>query len=745
MIKTKVKSDKFLLLLLILFSTIIEPFSTYAIEEVPRVLLVGDSWTGFMWAFRTFKEIFQETPGLENIREIGSKTAIMGARAFEFYPPPLGYNYIQNVKDELQKYPTIDIVVMTIGGNDFLRGTPQAPRWSCDMLSNPDQEQYTINTIVNYIGGIIDEILSVRPDIRVALCGYTFGGRDRGGCSICDQQGAFVRFEQAKKALADSKPRVYYVHNLGLMQYHFGTSTPTNLPPYSVPYPGGYPSYDPFPGGDPCSLVHPSALFDGDIHLSQAGYKILAQRCMSEFINEWLDYPKVYSIYQKSVNGSIAVYEVLFSEPVSGVDASDFVAKDSLNNSLPIEDVSAINSKTYTVSVNIQSAVGNVKLGVVDDDSIVDSTGKPLGGPGTGNNEGNGDFWYNGVWEYHDFVRYPDYEIEMGMWYLHENLSAYYVLLGEQGAQGLSFSPEECDLNGGQISIDPILISGNGMLDALEFALITECYKNPNIDFTSRGGVSHQIAVNAFNQNMERMIYDCGGEDGIVYTIFYGLPQMLAGYMTLGNQESTLIPQVISIAAQAIDPSFNIRVNIILPIYYQLLSQYFGPDGDADGDGWTNKQEYMYFVKNNMSYQEKKSAYISSALNPNIYPGYDCEECITGNTRGGTFEVGTDICLRVPDPVAPTSTFKWSKIGGDLEERGLITHCRSLWIPNAQVEDSGIYKCEYDDGQKAPAVYIFYVTVVEELPIGNMAVYVLAVSIFALCLGFYARKRIVVR
>ncbi|MCX8066007.1 MAG: hypothetical protein N3G21_12700 [Candidatus Hydrogenedentes bacterium] len=721
------------LIMIFSFSSIGEP-----IDEVPRVLLVGDSWTGFMWAFRTFKEIFLETPGLEKIREIGSRTAIMGARAFEFYPE--SYNYIQNIKEELEKYPTIDIVVMTLGGNDFLRGTPQTPRWNCSMLSNPDQEAYVINTIVNYISGIIDEILSVRPDIRVALCGYTFGGRDRGGCSICDQQGAFVRFEQAKKALADSKPRVYYVHNLGLMQYHFGTSTPTNLPPHSVPYPGGYPSYTPFPGGDPCSLVHPSALFDGDIHLSQAGYKILAQRCMSEFINQWLDYPKVYRINQISAVGSTAVYEVVFSETVSGVDISDFVAKDSQNNTLPITSINAIDGKTYRLNINIQGAVGNIIVGLVDNDSITDISGKQLGGPGTGNNEGNGDFWFNGIWEYQDFIRYPDYEIEAGMWYLHENLSAYYVLLGEQGAEGLSFNPTECDLNGGQLSIEPIVISGNGMLDALEFALITECYKNPNIDFTSRGGVSHQIAVNAFNHNMQRMIYDCGGENGIVYTIFYGLPQMLAGYMTLGNQESTMIPTAISVAAQAIDPSFNIRVNIIIPLYYQSLPQYFGPNGDADGDGWSNKQEYLYFVKNGTSYEEKKSAYISSALNPDVYPGYDCEECTTTNTRGGIFEVGTDICLRVPDPVAQNSMFKWSKMGEDLEARGLTTHCRSLWIHNAQIEDSGIYRCEYDDGQKTSAIYTVRVTVVEELPIGNTALYITLIGTISILAGIYLRK-----
>ncbi len=725
--------------MLLCISILFNVLPAYSQEEIPRVLLVGDSWTGFMWAFRTFKEIFLETPGLENIREIGSHTAIMGARAFEFYPEE--YNYIQNVIVDLNKYPTIDIVVLTIGGNDILRGTPQSERLSCEVLADPERTQQAINTVLFYIEGIIDQILAVRPDIRIALCGYTFAGRDRGGCSICTQQGGFTQFELAKKQLADSKDRVYYVHNLGLMQYHFGTAEPTNLPPYSVPYPGNYPTYDPFPGGDPCSLVHPSALFDGDIHLSQAGYKILAQRCMAEFISQWLDYPKVYKINLISVNGNNAIYEVVFSESVSGVDVTDFSALDSSFNTLPIIELNSINGQIYHVTVNVASAVGDVKLGVVDNDSITDTNSNPLGGPGTGNSEGNGDFWFNGKWEYHDYIRYPDHEIEQGMWYLHDNLSAYYVLLGDQGAEGLSFSPEECDLNGGQISIEPIIISGNGMLDALEFSLITECYNNPSIDFTANGGVSHQIAVNAFNQNMQRMIFDCGGEDGVVYTIFYGLPQMLAGYMTLGNPESSMIPTAISVAAQAIDPSFNIHVNIITTVYYQLLPQYFGPDGDADGDGWTNKQEYEYFVRSGMTYEQKREAYINSALNPSVYPGSDCEDCHSPSTLGGIFKVGTDICLRVPDPVAPNSSFSWTKRNGNLAERGVITTCRSLFIPNAQIEDSGVYICEYNDGQKAPATYEFHVLVTEELPLTSLITYIILVCFITVGFTLIIYKR----
>ncbi len=87
-----------------------------------------------------------------------------------------------------------------------------------------------------------------------------------------------------------------------------------------------------------------------------------------------------------------------------------------------------------------------------------------------------------------------------------------------------------------------------------------------------------------------------------------------------------------------------------------------------------------------MPFEDKKQTYINSALNPSVYPGSDCEQCQSSSTLGGIFEVGSDICLKVPEPVSAYSLFNWTKVDGNLEERGLNTHCRSLWIPNAQMK-----------------------------------------------------------
>jgi hypothetical protein len=700
--------------------------------KIPRMLLVGDSWTGFMWGWRSFKGVFEQTPGLEDYVEVGSRTAVMGARAYEFYPGY--YNYLQSIFEELDRYPTIDIVTMTLGGNDFMRGGPGYNRWSCTMT--PAQETALFNRIKSDIEGIVDAILAVRPDIRVAICGYTYGGRDRGGCSICDQQGGFVGMELAKKAIADSRDRVYYIHNFGLMQYHFGTPA---LAPGQVPYPGGYPDYTPFPGGAPCQLVHPSALFDGDIHLSQPGYTILAQRCVDEFLGEWLAYPKVFEILLVQNAGGLARFEVTFSEPVSGVDTTDFRGTVPGKAELPVLSVTDFGGGiAYAVTVDSSGAAGTPQLKVVDDDTIVDSGSVPLGGPGIGANQGNGDFSFNGALDFHDVQKPAPQDFVGAMDFLDSNADPYYALLREEGVD-MTFAVDTCDLNGGEFSIDPVVIGGNGMLDSLEMALITECYDNPDIDFRSTGGIWHARVVEVYNHNYTQMAIDCGGEEGVINTVLYGIPQMFAGLMTLGDTNSVIVPMVATMALNSsLSESFPIVVNPIVLSRYMPLPTFFGPDGDADGDGYTNRQEYEYFVTSG-DYAVNRAAYVAAALNPGLFPGSEgCVECVSNGS--GVYEVGADVCLTPPDPSGAGSDFQWSKAGGSLEGRVETTACRWLRLYNIQESDSGVYECHYNDGAKAPAVYTATILVSAGLPVAGPGTLALLAAACG-ALGVLAQRR----
>lgn len=100
--------------------------------------------------------------------------------------------------------------------------------------------------------------------------------------------------------------------------------------------------------------------------------------------------PVVTSILLMDANPSAAAsvrFTVNFSEPVSGVDVSDFLPVMSGITGAFVIDVSGADA-VYTVTVNTGVGEGTLRLNVSDNDSIVNSLGAPLGGAGLG----NGDF-----------------------------------------------------------------------------------------------------------------------------------------------------------------------------------------------------------------------------------------------------------------------------------------------------------------------------------------------------------------
>jgi hypothetical protein len=85
-----------------------------------------------------------------------------------------------------------------------------------------------------------------------------------------------------------------------------------------------------------------------------------------------------------SMQGSVR-FAVNFSEPVTGVDASDFslVATGSISSS-GLSDVSG-SGASYTVTINTGTGDGTLQLNLTDNDSIIDQVSSPLGGVGSGN------------------------------------------------------------------------------------------------------------------------------------------------------------------------------------------------------------------------------------------------------------------------------------------------------------------------------------------------------------------------
>jgi hypothetical protein len=101
--------------------------------------------------------------------------------------------------------------------------------------------------------------------------------------------------------------------------------------------------------------------------------------------------PSVLTITRASANpavqNSTVVYAVTFDAPVTGVDASDFQLTTSGLDGAGVAGVTG-SGATYsvTVSTGTPAAAGaTLRLDVVDDDTVVNSSGDALGGSGAGN------------------------------------------------------------------------------------------------------------------------------------------------------------------------------------------------------------------------------------------------------------------------------------------------------------------------------------------------------------------------
>ncbi len=243
-------------------------------QPIPRILLVGDSWPEIMWNERSFQKVLDQS-GLSQFEEKGAVTARGGSTAQQWATQ----GYLHNITAELDKYPTIDIVCLWIGGNDFLPASSPS--------DTPSQINALKTNITKNVEIIVDHILSIRPDLRVLLVDYDYLVWIS-GFTTPELNGRFIDFAQARLELANTKERMFYLSNYGLMQHAYGLTG--IYEPGELPAPGGPPNHDPLAGGDP-NYGSPASAFRDTLHLTTEAYLVLAQRCVDMYLEDWLLHP----------------------------------------------------------------------------------------------------------------------------------------------------------------------------------------------------------------------------------------------------------------------------------------------------------------------------------------------------------------------------------------------------------------------------------------------------------------------
>lgn len=249
--------------------------------NTPKVLLVGDSWAFFMNVDGTINKAL-DACGHSNYTFVSNgELAVNGARAEDF----LTVAKKNEIEAQLNANPTIEVVHISLGGNDFLGD------WKVS-YTPAETEALKAETKAELLE-LFDFIQGVKPGIQIVWSGYMYANFEEIISEAPDptahpfysnwENMEFPTFEQLNTVLnefagdvigmADTVDYLDYVHAPALMQWYFGQSTPLSVAPG-----GSYPAFSqPLPEGD---ILYPSpkismrnyGLFLDCFHLSPAGY-----------------------------------------------------------------------------------------------------------------------------------------------------------------------------------------------------------------------------------------------------------------------------------------------------------------------------------------------------------------------------------------------------------------------------------------------------------------------------------------
>ena len=405
-----------LLLLMIGFSSS-KIFSQCTETSEPRVLIVGDSWAWFMYTESSLNFALTKW-GHSNYTQVSNSTlAVNGAQT----PDVMKATCEAEILHQLTINPTIDVVHLSIGGNDFLGN------WNVSMTQG-QIDTLTAGVFAN-LDSIIRFIQSCKPGIKILWSGYTYTNFKQIITDYGIQTGSqtshpyyntwsgmgfpdFIQINTLQNSISaqfqtycSTHPGVYFVDASGYMQYVYGQTTAMDVAPtgtyapYSVPLPHGDPNY-PSPAVAMRNLLIATDCF----HLSTDGFREFLGYHTQKFYQKFL-MDDLYLLSDSTQTGTVSslgnVSDSLFIGESGGENfatvlsfnttmmadttlkrASIFLGRNSLAGTNPI-------SGSIEVKVKSGSFGATVNVEPADYAATADATGNPCL---FGSNANNGDW-----------------------------------------------------------------------------------------------------------------------------------------------------------------------------------------------------------------------------------------------------------------------------------------------------------------------------------------------------------------
>lgn len=288
----------FALVLVTVFALNVKGQSCAANEpKEARVLLIGDSWAFFMNTDQTINNTLRKWGHSNYIFRSNTIVSENGAETDDLLKPAKQ----AEIANLLNQNPSIDVVHVSIGGNDMLGD------WKKSFT--PVQTQALKASVFDRLQQIFDFIKSLRPGIKIFWAGYTYPnfeeviqtsglGSDHPFYSTW-QKMEFPNFLEINTILNDVSrdmdsiaaldPQLEFVNATGLMQYTFGQNNNLavapggNYPAFTAPLPLGFPDY-PSPAGSMRNYLGLRDCF----HLSAKGFSDFLDYHTQKFYHKFL-------------------------------------------------------------------------------------------------------------------------------------------------------------------------------------------------------------------------------------------------------------------------------------------------------------------------------------------------------------------------------------------------------------------------------------------------------------------------